>query len=339
MPKCGKNVSFPVSPADIVVTMPPLIIIRMPKPSAIDLPLREKLGCLPEPADYFSGLEAPSGTTVPRNVLCFQRTSGRDFVSQNQSFHHHHRHVLIANLGGSGNVFVDDEMVSFQQGEALLIRPFQFHHYVVPPKTPLGWLFITFELDPPFEGGQFHVEVAANSPAMRCLELFFDIYLAGRDGDGGSAEAAGFLLGAVLARIFLTSHPAGKLVQNPKNPRLFTRIREYVRANPAIKLDELSRKLGVSESTLRRQFRDAGGDHLGAYLIELKFHLALNDLRRRDLSLTEISFRAGYQSSQAFSRAFRARMGMPPREYRKRIAERHACFTAGGEGRVLGSVS
>ena len=185
----------------------------MPKPSANDPPLRKKLGRLPEPADYFSGLEAPSGTTVPRNVLCFQRTSGRDFVSQNQAFHHHHRNVLIVNLGGSGNVFVDDEMVRLQQGEALLIRPFHFHHYAVPPKTPLCWLFITFELDPPFEGGQVHSVLAAESPAMRCLELFFDSYLAGRDGDGASAAAMGFLLGAVLARILHISPSTRKPVQ------------------------------------------------------------------------------------------------------------------------------
>lgn len=293
---------------------------RMPKPSPCNPTLRKKLCRLPEPADYFSGLEAPSGTAVPRNVLCFLRTSGRNFAPPNKAFHHHHRHVVIVNLGGAGKVFVDDDMVSFRQGEALLIRAFQFHHYVVPPKTPLCWLFITFELDPPFEGGQVHAGLAAESPAMRCLELFFDSYLAGRDGDAGSSAAASFLLGAALARTFRAALPAGELPQNPINPRLFARIREHVRANPTIKIDALSRKLGVSESTLRRQFRNAGGGHLGAYLIELKFHLALNDLRRRDLSLTEIGFRAGYQSSQSFSRAFRARTGMPPREYRRKIA-------------------
>lgn len=293
---------------------------RMPKPSPCNPTLRKKLCRLPEPADYFSGLEAPSGTAVPRNVLCFLRTSGRNFAPPNKLFHHHHRHVVIVNLGGAGKVFVDDDMVSFRQGEALLIRAFQFHHYVVPPKAPLCWLFITFEIDPPFEGGQVHAGLGAESPAMRCLELFFDSYLEGRSGNICSAEAAGFLLGAALARIFRTSLPAGEFPQSPKNPRFFARIRENVRANPAIKIEDLSQKLGVSESTLRRQFRDAGGDHLGTYLIELKFHLALNDLHRRDLSLTEIGFRAGYQSSQAFCRAFRSRMGMPPRDYRKRIA-------------------
>lgn len=286
----------------------------------LDPPLRKKLGCLLEPVDYFSGLEAPSGTAVPRNVLCFQRTLGRNLAPQNQSFNHHHRHVLIVNLGGAGKVFVDNDIILFRQSEALLIRAFEFHHYFVPAKTQLSWLFITFELDAPFGGGQVHARLAAESPAMRCLELFLNSYLEGREGHPGSSEAAGFLLGAALARLFLSPLPAGKAPEGRKNPRLFARIRENVRANPTIKIDELSRKLGVSESTLRRLFRDAGGDHLGAYLIELKFHLAIDDLRRRDLSLTEIGFRAGYQSSQAFSRAFRARMGMPPRDYRKRIA-------------------
>ena len=278
------------------------------------------VGLLREPADFYQGLSVSAATTLPRNLLCFGRTSGGLLASQNHASFHHHRHVLILNLGGSGKVFVNDDAAVFAKGEALLIRPLQFHHYAVPRQRPLCWLFITFELDSVFAGETF-VENWSNESLEPLLEMFLQSYLAATNGTSGAeqvrqGETAAFLLGAILVRLFRRSEPSVRARQ--ENSHWFGRIQEKIRAEPGIKLASLCRALGVSESTLRRHFQHSGGDSLGAYLIELRFHLALDNLRRSDINLTEISFLAGYDSLQAFSRAFKNRTGMSPREYRKR---------------------
>ena len=284
----------------------------------IPLSLFDKINQLSEPTDFLIGLQPATSPSVPQNVLCFYRTSGEQLDPPSRAQYHHYRYVIILNIEGIGKVFLDDDVVHFRPGEALLIRPFQFHHFDVPRRSRVCWLFITFELETPFECQFFVSQVASDERTMSLVECFLNAYLDGRAERASEPEVAVLFLGAILIRLFRRTHPETVQPSIHSNQPLFSSIRKKLQANPSLKVGELCRALGATESTMRRRFRKACGVHLGVYLVELRFHFALDDIRSRDFNLTEIAFRTGYESLQAFSRAFKTRTGMSPREYRKR---------------------
>jgi AraC family transcriptional regulator len=69
-----------------------------------------------------------------------------------------------------------------------------------------------------------------------------------------------------------------------------------------------------------RVFRGMTGEPVMEYIRRLRLEHAAQQLRRTDTPVTRIAFDAGYESHEAFTRAFRARFGAPPSEYRE-IAE------------------
>lgn len=79
------------------------------------------------------------------------------------------------------------------------------------------------------------------------------------------------------------------------------------------------RKVGLSKSTLYRYFKRATGMSILDYQLTIRLSQAayqlLND---RERSICEIAQQAGFKDSNYFSRLFRNRFQMSPREYRQR---------------------
>lgn len=79
---------------------------------------------------------------------------------------------------------------------------------------------------------------------------------------------------------------------------------------------ELAGVATVSRSVLDQRFRDVLGRSPIRYLAEWRMHLADDLLRTTDLSVAAVSRRVGYESEEAFSRAFRRRHGSSPGAWR-----------------------
>jgi AraC family transcriptional activator of mtrCDE len=84
-------------------------------------------------------------------------------------------------------------------------------------------------------------------------------------------------------------------------------------------LDELASRANASRSTLVRVFRKVANMAPLKLLMELRLELARRKLWATDLTLAQIAYEIGYQSESAFSRAFRRRFGMPPRQAARRF--------------------
>jgi AraC-like DNA-binding protein len=85
----------------------------------------------------------------------------------------------------------------------------------------------------------------------------------------------------------------------------------------SITVDRLSEIAAMSESSLMRAFRKVTGKSPIDYVVGLRVTKAAELLRNTDLTVTEISFRCGFNDSNYFSRQFRKVVGRSPREYRK----------------------
>ena len=83
-------------------------------------------------------------------------------------------------------------------------------------------------------------------------------------------------------------------------------------------LDELARIACFSPYHFHRIFSAMVGESVAAYVRRLLLERAAMQLVHSPESVTQIALGAGYDSVDAFTRAFRAHLGMLPSEYRRR---------------------
>jgi len=81
---------------------------------------------------------------------------------------------------------------------------------------------------------------------------------------------------------------------------------------------ELAHEAAVSRSLLDQRFRDVLGLSPIRYLTEWRMHIATDLLASTDLTVAQIAKRTGYDSQEAFSRAFKRRMGDAPTTWREK---------------------
>lgn len=82
-------------------------------------------------------------------------------------------------------------------------------------------------------------------------------------------------------------------------------------------VDALARGASVSRSLLDERFRQVLGRPPIRYLTDWRMHLAKGLLASTDLTVAQVSQRVGYESVEAFSRAFKRNYGRPPSALRR----------------------
>ena len=75
-------------------------------------------------------------------------------------------------------------------------------------------------------------------------------------------------------------------------------------------------RTAVSRSVLDNRFRQVLGQSPIRYLTQWRMHLAENLLGTTDLTVDDVSRRVGYQSEEAFSRAFKRERGQSQARWR-----------------------
>jgi AraC-like DNA-binding protein len=81
-------------------------------------------------------------------------------------------------------------------------------------------------------------------------------------------------------------------------------------------VEELAAQAACSRSTLQERFVRLLGVPPMQYVQEWRMQLAAGLLRNADLGVAAVALRVGYESEEAFSRAFKRGMGMPPAQWR-----------------------
>jgi AraC family transcriptional regulator len=94
----------------------------------------------------------------------------------------------------------------------------------------------------------------------------------------------------------------------------------YIQAHldEALSLDELAEIACFSPYHLHRIFQGMTGETLMAHVRRLRLERAAVRLKHTDMPVTRIAFEAGYETHEAFTRAFRAMFAVPPARFRER---------------------
>jgi AraC-like DNA-binding protein len=99
------------------------------------------------------------------------------------------------------------------------------------------------------------------------------------------------------------------------------RVKAYISTHlhdPMLSLDRIAAAIGCSKRYLHKLFSDEE-ETLNSYIWQMRLERIRQDLAHpglRGKSITEIAFAWGFNSSTHFSRSFRERYGVTPRDYR-----------------------
>lgn len=96
--------------------------------------------------------------------------------------------------------------------------------------------------------------------------------------------------------------------------------------DPDLTLAQVAQAEGISERYLQKLF-EGTGDNFTHYLRQRRLYRTqaeLSNSANASQSVSEIAFRCGFNDAAHFSRTFRERFGMSPREFRRQEAERLA---------------
>lgn len=96
-------------------------------------------------------------------------------------------------------------------------------------------------------------------------------------------------------------------------------------------LDFLVRRIGTNEKKLTELFRRQFGMTVFEYLMDLRLETARWQLANSTIQIQLIADRTGYRNASDFSRAFRRRYGLGPREYRQASTPDEPPGKMGGE--------
>jgi len=88
-----------------------------------------------------------------------------------------------------------------------------------------------------------------------------------------------------------------------------------------IKVTDLASEIGISTNQLTRIFRDLFRMTPGEYLLRLKLDCAARLLRCSGKPITSIALESGFYDHSAFTKQFRKRNGVSPKEYRRRFGD------------------
>lgn len=135
--------------------------------------------------------------------------------------------------------------------------------------------------------------------------------------EAGSEPELLSVLSLVVTRLMSGVHDELLLLDTlPRSQRdLLDRINQLPPA--AVNINDLARELGVSRSTLSRNFRSRFGYSLKTYINEMTMQKARERLRYTTDTVETIAWDLGFSQPTYFYRFFRTHAGMTPRAYRE----------------------
>lgn len=186
------------------------------------------------------------------------------------------------------------------------------------PYRPLLALAPELELPPDGDFGHLHADYVRDPVISSILDRVWDEGHAPDTSRVLFLETALTCLVACLdnaSRSAAPAHRTGGLT--PRQMRLAV---DWMTACPQyrISLSDLAAAVGLSPFHFLRSFKTSFGTTPHEYLLNLRMERAEDLLQTSRLSVTEIAFEVGYESSQSLARSFHRRRNMTPTAWRRR---------------------
>lgn len=271
--------------------------------------LEQHIRALKEPLNYWKGVSAEN-LFHPENLVFFSRKHTSHFAGYSPIVHY--RYNIIFNLKGSLQIHIDNRTVILDEGEFILIFPYQSHYYFSESPKEILWFYIGFDLPGRSELNCLKYRPMPVSPFIRnTLQHMLTV----------EADLQVLLLSTILTAGLNGADSARGTVDKgapEETEPLISRTRDYLfsHMDQPVTAGRIAEKMGVSESSLYKCFQRAIGISPGRYIRDIKMNHACLLLESGDRSISEISRLCGYDTLFSFSRAFKNATGISPSRFR-----------------------
>ncbi|MFW5996483.1 MAG: helix-turn-helix domain-containing protein [Lentisphaeria bacterium] len=243
---------------------------------------------------------------------------------------------IILYVEGSGRFFWHDRLHPFQPGTAVLSWPGIQHHFHSSDGNELAYLEVTFSLED--DNGN-----ALHWPFEKLLSYYFATTVTLTSGPWKTSELYHRKLKqnlAALPRILYSEHKLrwvyafqylfeiltsiGEEAFESKDEFIaeglgyrLAKIRDYIERNfnQSLEISQLAEDCNLSVGHFLRSFKSKFGFSPLAYQQDIRLKVAENLLSDGEYRVAEVARRVGYSNPYYFSRLFRKRRGIPPREF------------------------
>ncbi|MBE6553088.1 MAG: helix-turn-helix transcriptional regulator [Ruminococcaceae bacterium] len=181
-----------------------------------------------------------------------------------------------------------------------------YHSYWTPDRGGVEWESYAFLYFPDKSGRQYAMQ---KLDANAALHAHLNALAADMRVSPSSVSHLYAALGEALPRMRETDH-------DPRRD-LYAKARSYIHAHPDLRVSDLARHCGMSESGLYAFFRSYANTTPIAEKNRMLARRAIALLASTDLSVEEISDRVGFQSVAYFRKILRAETGKTPTELRR----------------------
>jgi AraC-like DNA-binding protein/quercetin dioxygenase-like cupin family protein len=168
----------------------------------------------------------------------------------------------------------------------------------------------------PFPGDR--ARILAVSPLVREMMIYSVRWPIDRTGHEEIADGFFRTLGRLVAEAL--DHEAPLSLPTSTDPLVAAAL-DYTQAHlDSVTVTDVSRAIGISERTLRRQFHSMLGLPWRNYLLQARLLRAMALLAVPGRSVLDVSTAVGFESVSAFARAFAQYSGETPSSYRRRVS-------------------
>ena len=276
--------------------------------------------------ERFSGLDrelifAPIPTTkrMPLEVNCFGITNpdSEYYIKRNPS----PCFIIEYIVSGKGYLKIGGVTHQLSANDAYIIHPGDRVEYGADKNDPYKKFWINFRSPVFFELFSAYGVTERVFKNLDLSEYFTKIFAT--ESISQFNDELCFPISVILFDLIVSIAKRKSSSENEHKLGLAAEIKHILNHSPHvdINLDDVAKKHYCSKSEIIRVFKKAYGITPYAYLISLRIDLAKNLLADSNKTVKEIADYLRFSSEYYFSNFFREKVGVSPREYRKRAKE------------------
>ncbi len=274
--------------------------------------------------DFRSNASASRSNPLPAPFLSIEHFSYMDYSPRWHYFwHQHSRPELIIVTKGQGQMHIGSLITDIAPGHVCLVPPHMLHYYSGGPGSEFCYYSIGFSLQGPDPSLDPWVNSGSGlaiplSGHLRYLQDSLQILSKHLQQNGFTADA---LVQSTLYSLllFVLSQAEQLSIQPLSTGKLAIHdvlafIAEHY--HEKLTLEILCRRFNISPAHMSRLFHQSTGLSPINYIIYYRMTHSLFLLQHTDQSISEITWKMGYQNPAHFTKLFTKYLGFTPTEYR-----------------------
>ncbi len=231
--------------------------------------------------------------------------------------HIHEDIELVLVKEGDGYAFCDGRKYRLSDNTFFMAFPNQVHRY----EDCTQGEYLIFIIKPTDLLGYENVflEGAPKEATWDCTNDGGTVYLANESVSEYEKNGFTTVVRAYLTALFGKLFENCEIEKNRENRNTVLRILQYCKAHftEEITLGDVSEALHISKSSVSHIFSERLSMSFCDYINSLRLSEAVQLLKNKSYSMTEIASMSGFPTIRTFNRAFRKQYGTSPSEYRK----------------------